>query len=166
MRFFCCLLIRNNWLYFCSRVQSSPSHLSVQKLILSPHPTFQAIFWWKMLWSDWWYSFLRSLHQWEYPPLSRPFWNSDQPPYLEVIILAHNCCWSETKAHIHLPSKATLNLEISLIPRPPSILGRKITSHFTQGIFLCSWSPPHKKFLCKDTNLWATLWGILKKDKR
>ncbi|KAH1210578.1 hypothetical protein GmHk_15G044857 [Glycine max] len=58
-------------------------------------------------------------------------WNeSDQPPYLEVITLAHNA-----KAHNHLPIKAELNLEISFIPSPPSALGKQRSVHFTQGIF-------------------------------
>ena len=162
----CCLLIKKNWWYFCWRLQSSTNQLYLQKFILSPHPTFQPIFWWIMLKSDCWFSFLRSFHHWECHPLSLPFCKSDHPPYLEFNTVTHNWCWLKDKSQIHVPLKVALNLERSLIPRPPSFLGRQITSHFTEGIFLWSWFPPHIKFLWRDNNLSTILWGILKKDNR
>ena len=163
---FCCPLMRNNWLYCCSRLESAPNHLSFQNLTLSPPPTFHTMCWWIELNSGCWNNFQRSLHHWECQTLSLPLLRSAQPPYLDVKILTHNWFWLEDKAYIHLPIKAALNLEISLILSPPTSLGRQMTSHYTHAIFLSSWEPPHRKFLCKDINFRTNLYGILKKDRR
>jgi len=72
-----------SWEYFCCKLQSSPSQLSFQNLILSPQPAFQAIFWCIILKSLCWYIFLRSLHQWESQQWTLPFCKADHPPYLE-----------------------------------------------------------------------------------
>jgi len=105
------------------------------------------------------------------PPLQRAFLivastKPFHPLYLSLKTLTYNksCWWN--KSHLHLLSKASLKTLISFIPKPPLSFGRHIFSKLTQAIFLLSLSLPHKKFLCKLTNLDKTTIGILKKEKK
>ena len=162
----CWLLIKYKVRYFAWRFKLSPSHLSFHKLILVPQPTLHLRLSIKQLLCYCWKTAFKSCHHWDENLLFPSKISSFHPPYLESKILTQGWFWLLASSHPHLPSKASLKLDKSLIPRPPLFLGRQTVSHFTQGILLASWWPPQRKFLSMETMLCTTFMGILKKDSK
>jgi len=153
--------------YFSISGVSSSFHLSSQNLTLSLHPTLQIIPFWKKLPScDCWNTDFKSCH---HKDSLLPLLSSSmhlQPPYFESNILAQSSPWWWNRFHLHFPSRARLNLLMSLIPNPPFSFGRHIVSHLTHAIFFCSSPPPHKNRRYILTSLSTTLFGTLKNEKK
>lgn len=153
--------------YFLINVSPSPTHLSSQNLILSPHPTFHIVSFWSTLFN--WFSCvtsIRSCHHIDSLLARLASANARHPPYFDSNILTHNSEFYCSMFHLHFPSNALLNILISFIPKPPFSFGRQIVSHLTHATFFWFGPPPHRNLRWICTSLTATLLGILKRKKK
>ena len=80
--------------YFSANETSWLIHLSSQKLILWPAPTFQLKPSWMLLpWYVWQTTLFKSLHHNDWLAALSPSSNPLQPPYLGSTILIQRSCW-------------------------------------------------------------------------
>lgn len=97
----------------------------------------------------------KSLHQRELN-LSTLFTPKPLLPHLLSKIITYRLSFSVMNLHFHFPIKAKLKAIKFFIPKPPIFLSLQILFHCIQQIFLRSKSPPHKKFLNKDSSFKIT----------